>query len=285
MTRHFNASQYKSKLRQIEQKQKRAISDMNRAINNYNRDVKKAINNYNSAVRKHNSNVRHNRQIINNELRKLNSTTAGSSYTVSLQIMQKHYETIGVSYPEGTPVTPEQNRILDLIENEQAYGLLTKSYIEDDIPPEDSPEENEIGNMLAQVSDDLNRRWQGALFSLNPNNPDATRHFCTSTRELLTEFLEIKAPDESVFEYNPNCQRTPQGNATRREKIKYMMRNTNMNESVISFVEEDINNILELNHLLSGGTHGPAGKYSFEKLLLVKKRVEQGLVFLCELAR
>ena len=79
MTRHYNASQYRSKLRQIEQKQKRAISDMNRIINNYNRDVKKAINNYNSAVRKHNSNVRHNRQIINSELRKLNSTNACSS--------------------------------------------------------------------------------------------------------------------------------------------------------------------------------------------------------------
>jgi hypothetical protein len=54
--------------------------------------------------------------------------------------------------------------------------------------------------------------------------------------------------------------------------------------SVVSFVDEDIKNILELNHLLSGGTHGPAGKYSFDQLLQVKTRVEQGIVFLCEIA-
>ena len=64
-----------------------------------------------------------------------------------------------------------------------------------------------------------------------------------------------------------------------------MMRNANMDDSVISFVEEDIKNILELNHLLSGGTHGPAGKFTFKKLLQVKKRVEQGINFLCEISR
>ena len=57
-----------------------------------------------------------------------------------------------------------------------------------------------------------------------------------------------------------------------------------MDDSVIAFVDADINNILELNHLLSGGTHGPAGKFTFEKLLQVKKRVEQGIFFLCEIS-
>lgn len=283
MTRHFNASQYKSKLRHIEQKQKRAISDMNRAISTYNREIKKAANNYNAAVRKHNSNVRHNQQIINNELRKLNAATASSTYTISVHMMQKHYIELGEVYQEGRTVTTAQDRILDLIENEQAQSLITKNYIEDDVIPEESPEEIEIGNKLAIISEDLNNRWKGALFALNPNNPDATRHFCTSTREIFTEFLEIKAPDKEVITYYPGCQRTDKGNATRREKIKYLMRNLDMDESVISYVEEDIKNILELNQLLSGGTHGPAGKFTFDKLIQVKKRVEQGLVFLCEL--
>lgn len=56
-------------------------------------------------------------------------------------------------------------------------------------------------------------------------------------------------------------------------------------ESVVSFVEADIKNILELNQLLSGGTHGPAGKFTFNKLVQVKKRVEQGINFLCEISR
>lgn len=286
MAHKLTPSQFKSKMRQLEQKQKRAINDLDRAINNYNRGIKKAVNNYNTAVRKHNANVRRNQQIISNELRKLNSSsTVRTSYNISSRAMQSQYDNVGKVYREGVFVTPKQDRILDLIEQEQANSLVTENYIEGDQIPEDSPEDMEIGNKLALVSEDLNNRWKGAVFSLNPNNPDATRHFCTSTREIFTEFLEIKAPDKDVFAFNPKCERTDNGNATRREKIKYIMRNTDMDDSVVSFVEEDIKNILELNHLLSGGTHGPAGKFTFEKLLQVKKRVEQGINFLCEISQ
>ena len=285
MTKKPNLSQYKSKMRQLEQKNKKAINDLNRAINKYNREVKKSINNYNAAVRKYNTNVRRNKQIINNELRKLNATTTiRTSYSISSRTMYQHYEDIGKVYYEGAAVTPEQDRILDLIEQEQANSLITQNFIEGDNTPETLPEDIEIGDKLAVVSQDLNNRWKGAIFALNPNNPDATRHFCTSTREIFTEFLEIKAPDEKVFDYNPHCEKTERGNATRREKIKYMMRNANMDDSVVSFVEADIKNILELNRLLSGGTHGPAGKFTFEKLIQVKKRVEQGILFLYEIS-
>ena len=264
-------------MRQLQQKQRQAVNNYNRAVNNYNRKMKKAVDDYNAAVRKHNANVRHNRQIIANELRKLNST--------SISTHSGYYEDVSRVYYEGIPVSPEQDRILDLIEQEQANSLVTENMIDGNNEPESLPEDIEIGNKLAVASEDLNNRWKGAVFALNPNNPDATRHFCTSTREIFTEFLEIKAPDNEVFKYNPQCAKTDRGNATRREKIKYMMRNTNMDDSVISFVESDINNILELNYLLSGGTHGPAGKYSFEKLLQVKKRVEQGILFLCEVSQ
>lgn len=282
MTKKLTPSQFKSKMRQLEQKQKRTI---NREINNYNRNVKKAINNYNAEVRKHNAKCRQNRQIIYNELRKLNKSNVRTSYTVSSRIMQQHYEDVGRVYYEGVSVIPEQNIILDLIEQEQANSLITENYIEGNYVPEELPEDIKIGDKLELVSGDLNKRWKGAIFALNPSNPDATRHFCTSTREIFTEFLEIKAPDEKVFAYNPRCQKTERGNATRREKIKYMMRNTKMDESVVSFVEADIKNVLELNQMLSGGTHGPAGKFSFNKLIQVKKRVEQGINFLFEISR
>jgi len=64
-----------------------------------------------------------------------------------------------------------------------------------------------------------------------------------------------------------------------------MMRNIDIVESVVDFAEADITNILELFHVLSGGTHGAAGRYEFEKLVQVKKRVEQGINFLCEISR
>ena len=285
MARKISPSQFKSKMRQLEQKQRRAINDYNRAANTYNRKVKKAVNNYNSTVRKHNYNVMKKRQIIKSELRKISfSSNVQSSYYVSFKLMKEHYDTLDRIYFEGVEVTPEQSRLLDLIDNEQANSLITKNVIEDCTFPEEEINNEEIGDKLALISDDLNNRWKGALFALNPDNPDATRHFCTSTREIFTELIELKAPDDSVFAYNPNCKKTENGNATRREKINYMMRNINMDDSVISFVDEDVKNILELNHLLSGGTHGPAGKYSFDQLLQVKTRVEQGIVFLCEIA-
>ena len=56
-------------------------------------------------------------------------------------------------------------------------------------------------------------------------------------------------------------------------------------DGVIDFADEDINNILELFHVLSDGTHGAAGRYEFDKLLQVKKRVEQGINFLCTISK
>lgn len=292
MAKKFSASQYKSKLRQLERKQRQAINKVNHEINKYNRDVKKAVNNYNTsvkkynlAVRQYNNDVKRNQRIIKNEFRKLNaSLSEQNSYTISVKIMQKAYESVGEIYSEGQAVTPEQDNILNWIEQEQANSLVTVNCLEKNEDPDEIPADIDIGNRLAVISEDFNDRWKGAVFSLNPNNPDATRHFCTSTREIFTALIEMKAPDEKVFEYNPSCDKTPQGNATRREKIKYMLRHSGMDDSVILFVEEDIKNILELNQLLSGGTHGPAGKYSFKQLLQVKKRVEQGIIFLCELS-
>ncbi len=292
MAKKINISQLKSQLRQIENKQKQAINkynqavrDYNRAANNYNHSLQRAVNDYNAFVRKYNSNVRRSKQIIQSELRKLNSSSVSTGYTTSARVMQQHYEEIDRVYYEGASVTPEQESILDLVAHEQANSLLTENYINSGVLPADSPEDIEIGNKLALFSDDLNNRWKGAVFALNPNNPDATRHFCTSTREIFTEFLELRAPDALVFEYNPNCAKTDRGNATRKEKIKYIMRNLNMDDSVASFADADIKNILELNQLLSGGTHGPAGKFTYEQLLQVKKRVEQGINFLCEIAK
>ena len=91
--------------------------------------------------------------------------------------------------------------------------------------------------------------------------------------------------DSKVFEYDPNCEKTERGNATRRAKIGFMLRNSGLDSSVADFAEADITNILELFHVLSNATHGPAGKYKYEKLVQVKKRVEQGINFLCEISK
>lgn len=276
----FSASHFKSQIWQAQRKAERQLkNELNQASRKIERDINREIHNYNSKMQ-------HNRQIVLRELKKLqthSTMTIRSSYTISLDAMQKHYVTIGNVY-QNESLTPQQEYILNLIEQEQANGLITANIVENNDFPAENTDDIEIGAKLQHVSDDLNNRWKGAVFAINPQNPDAARHFCTSAREIFTEFIELKAPDEAVFQYNPNCQKTNQGNATRREKIKYMMRNSNMDESVISFAEADITNILELFHVLSDGTHGPAGRYSYQNLLQVKKRVEQGIYFLCEIS-
>lgn len=285
MARRISTSQMKSQLRQLERKQKKAIDDYNRAVRNYNNEVKKQVNNYNRFVREYNSAVHRNRQIVNRELRKLNMQSSSNvSYASSLNNMNQYYSRINSIYCEGADVTPEQNRILDLVEQEHANSIITANLVENDVLPEEDTADIELGNKLLMVSEDLHNRWKGAIFSLSPSNPDATRHFCTSTREIFTEFIEQKAPDKEVFLYNPCCKKTDRGNATRQEKIKYMMRNMEFDESVSEFADANIDNILELFHVLSDGTHGEAGRYDFKKLLQVKKRVEQGINFLCEIS-
>lgn len=285
MAKSLNISKLKSQIRQIENKQKQAINKYNREVKPYNNRVKKAISDYNVSVRNYNASVRKNKQIISREINKLHSRAiAPNTYTVSLNTMQAHYEAIDSFYPEGTHINSQQDRILDLIEQEHANSIITANAITNDTFPEEDTDDLDIGNKLLLVSEDLNNRWLGAIYSLNPQNPDATRHFCTSAREIFTEFIELKAPDNAVFEYNPNCEKTDHGNATRREKIKYMMRSKDMDNSVVDFAEADITNILELFHVLSNGTHGEAGRYEYKKLLQIKKRVEQGINFLCEIS-
>lgn len=287
MGRHINLSRLKSQMRQVEQKYRRdvnkAIRDYNAEVRRYNAQVKKSVDLYNKLVREHNSTVRKNKRIITREMGRLR-TTSHTTYTISIKTMERHYADVAAAYPVGCPVTPEQDEILDLIESEQANSIVTANTIESDVSPEENTEDREIGDKLRRVSEDLDNRWKGAVFSLNPDNPDATRHFCTSAREIFTQFIEMKAPDSEVFQYNPNCKTTRQGNPTRQEKIRYMMRDKEMDSCVIEFADADIDNILQLFHVLSDGTHGMAGKYSFAKLRQVKKRVEQGINFLCTIS-
>ena len=265
----------------MRQAQRKFERDMKSEIN---KATRKFENDMNRELRKYNSKVRRNQQVITRELNKLqSSTTVRSTYTISLGTMHQHYITIGNIYGDCV-VSPRQEQILDLVEREQANSLVTANAIQNDDFSSEDTEDVEIGNKLLNVSEDLNNRWRGAVFAMSPQNPDAARHFCTSAREIFTEFIELKAPDTEVFAYNPNCEKTDRGNATRREKIRYMMRNTDIHSSVIDFAEADITNILELFHVLSDGTHGAAGRYEFQKLVQVKRRVEQGINFLCEIS-
>ena len=150
--------------------------------------------------------------------------------------------------------------------------------------PADELENAELLDGLRKISPDLDDRWNGAVFALNPKNPDAARHFCTSAREIITRILEIKAPDSEVFALLPDCDTTDRGNPTRRSKLRFFLHRQGMTEGTLEeFVENDIDNIIQLFHVFNEGTHGSAGTFDFPQLNAIKKRVEDGIVFLTEI--
>ncbi len=293
MAQKYSASQIRNKIRQAQQKQQQAISKYNQDVRRHNQGVKKAVNKFNQEVRTHNARVRANHQRIKNELARLSrqsSTTTATRYVV----YRTSVETLHDSYTrlekraEAQQFDPRYNRVLDLSERETANSLEVINRILGDQSAGDIPSEElenaELLDGLRRISPDLDDRWNGAVFALNPRNPDAARHFCTSAREIITQILEIKAPDADVFAVLPTCETTDRGNPTRRSKIKYFLHRKGMIEdSLEEFVENDMENIVQLFRVFNEGTHGTAGTFDFPQLNAIRKRVEDGIMFLTEI--
>ncbi len=295
MAQRYSASQIRSKIRQAQQKQRQTINKYNQSVQRYNQGVKNAVNKYNQAVRAHNSRVRANRQRIKNELARLSrqsTTTVTTRYVVyrtSVETLHTSYTRLE-NYADSQQLDPIYNRIIDLSERETANSLEVTNRILGDENAGDTPaeelENSELLDGLHEISADLDDRWKGAVFALNPRNPDAARHFCTSSREIITQILEIKAPDADVFALIPNCDKTERGNPTRRSKIRYFLHRQGMAEETLEeFIENDMENIVQLFRIFNDATHGSAGTFDLAQLNAIKKRVEDGIMFLTEIVR
>jgi hypothetical protein len=293
VARKYSASQIRNKMRQAQQKQRQAINKYNQAARRYNQGVKNAVNKYNQEVRAHNARVRANRQRIKNELARLSRqtsttiTTRHLVYRTSVETLHNSYTQLE-NHAESQQLDPRYNRVLDLSERETANSLEVTNRILGDQNAGDTPGEElenaELLDGLRQISPDLDDRWNGAVFALNPRNPDAARHFCTSAREIITQILETKAPDADVFALLPTCETTDCGNPTRRSKIRYFLHRHGMTEDTLEeFVENDMENIVQLFRVFNDGTHGSAGTFDFPQLNAIKKRVEDGIMFLTEI--
>lgn len=291
MPKRFNPSQYRSKLRQLQSKQRQAISRYNQGVRKYNqsvRDLKRAVDRYNQEVRTYNSRQRLHRQRLQTELSRLRqqSSSRNASFRASVNQLQTVYSRLEQT-AEGRVLSPSENYFLDLAEREAANSAEVANALEsqDSTGDSSSLQQTIIADEIAVISEDLDARWQGALFSLNPKNPDAARHFCSSSREIFTEILEARAPDASVFTVFPDAQRTEKGNATRRAKMHFLLHKKGVDLAELAeFASEDIGNVLELFDVLNTGTHGPAGRYDMGSLLSIKRRVEDGLLFLSRVA-
>jgi len=291
MARRISLSQFKSKVRQLEQKQRQAIAKYNRDVRGHSRKVKQAVDQYNREIRAHNARVRANRQRLKSEIARLarkNTTTQYVTFRTSVSRVQQAYEQLE-SAAESGRYDERYNDILDLSEREAANNaglmnaLLGDSEADSDAAPPDSAD-SPVTPLLRRVSDDLADRWQGALYSLSPRNLDAARHFCTSAREIIAGILDTKAPNDAVSSAIPECERTQQGTPTRRARITYILHVNGMAQDELeSFVEADMENVVQLFHTFNQGTHGTAGKFDITQLQAIRRRVEDGIMFLARL--
>jgi len=297
MVRRVTPSQFKNivrqaqnKARQVQNKQKQVINKLNQDIRRFNQKAKQAVNKHNQEIRAHNARVRANHQRLKSELARLNRQPTTSQYvTFRTSVKTLHDTYTRLEHHAETQTLGEgYNRVLDLSERETANSLeVMNSLLGTEAEP-DQPTDGLIDatltDELRKISIDLDDRWRGAVFSLNPNNPDAARHFCTSAREVMTQILEIKAPDADVIMLIPDCALTEQGKPTRREKIKFFLHLKGMADDTLEdFVAKDLENIVELFRVFNDGTHGSAGKFDLHQLSTIKKRVEDGIMFLVQL--
>lgn len=305
MPRRMTPSQYNSMIRQAQSKHRQAVNKYNQEIKRVNREIdkhnsavkrqhqeqKRAIDNYNREARAHNARVRANRQRYNSAISKVNNALRSSStsrYVTSARSLNTSYTKLETRSDQGE-FGEHFNEVLDFAENEAANSAELSNLMattgEDTIAPDNTeftPNE-ELLNKLKTIDDDFPGRWSGGLFALNPKNPDAARHFCTSAREIFTRIFHIKAPDTLVLEKHPDCHKTDQGSPTRRAKIDFLLAKADMSDnSLAEFIDTDVDNVLSLFHVLNEGTHGSVGTFSLEKLSLIKKRSEDGLLFLCK---
>ena len=181
-----------------------------------------------------------------------------------------------------------RDRLFDLTAGETANSVAALNALAEPIvageADEPSLRQTAITHELAQLTPDLDARWRGALYALNPQNPDAARHFCTSAREILTSVIDRAVTDAEVLKANADASRTPDGSVSRRARIEHCLhRQGSYATELVDFVEADIDDVIALLGEFNSGTHGAAGRFTLNQLRALKARVEHAIGFLYQI--
>jgi hypothetical protein len=220
----------------VNQHNKWVVEDHNRRVRQNNQNAAAAVNKYNSAVRAHNAQVERDRQRRISALRSISSTNYVEVRQSTFDLSER-FDSV-----ERSAGTASYADLLALSEREASNSAtVAEALVADEPKAPESAQDTGILEYLAGFSQDLCDRWRGALFSLNPVNPDAGRHFCTSVREIFTEILDKWADNNDVRESNPNCELTPNGTPSRRAKIRFLLnRNGADSPEMLGFVEKTL---------------------------------------------
>ena len=282
MPRRLTSSQIRTRLRQAHSTRQQAIRNINTKVRQHNAKVRQAIDAHNREVRTYNTRIRSNRTRLQSALRRL------ATQTIEVRYSSVHDSTVALSAAYELLDNSDADPVLtDLAERDTANSanLLNTllGYSGDSPEIERDLNNTRIAQTLARFSADLKDRWVGATFALNPNNPDASRHFCTSAREIVAGILNAKAPDADVLARLPSCPLTEQGTPTRLAKVQYCLNRSGKSHVVLeSFIDTNIRDLTLLFKDLNSGTHGPAGIFTLTQLSAIKTRVEDAIEFVTE---
>ncbi|HEX6455478.1 MAG TPA: hypothetical protein VF009_03045 [Solirubrobacterales bacterium] len=301
MVRQLTPAQFQSLLRQEEARRRQAINQYNAAARKYNSELKRAVDSHNAEARKarqaverynrearaHNTRVRADQQRLAREIAQIERQTRTSQFSLvqrSSLSLHEAYRVVDLA-ADAADWGAEGNQLVDLAETEAANSAAVTNVLLGDEAAADEIESNDLTDHLSVFSEDLDSRWRGALFSLNPQNPDAARHFCTSAREIITRIIDISAPDDLVKTEVNECRLTDAGRPVRRDKIRYLLeRRANNHESLGQFVDSDIDDVVGLFRIFNDGTHGDAGTFDLAALHALRGRVEGAIQFLSTIA-
>ena len=261
VVRRVTPAQLKSMVNKAQREARQAVDKYNSTVRQHNANVKRAVNNYNREVRAYNSRVRSNRRRLEAEISRLKRQRSTTQY-VGTQTSTWQLQEAYIHVDEAATVggwTDQSALLADLAEAETANSTrVVNTLVGEAEKGVDNRElaETCLTDELSSLSADLDQRWQGALFALSPHNPDAARHFCTSSREVVIQMLDLKAADRDVLATMPNCQKTKEGKPTRKAKIMYLLDRIGASEeSLRAFIERGIDDVLELFSVFNSGAH------------------------------
>ncbi|MDB5478857.1 MAG: hypothetical protein JWM96_1352 [Alphaproteobacteria bacterium] len=282
MPRRMTPAQAHAALRRAQSEQRRAVAKYNSQVRQFNRRLSSAVDEYNREARGYNARQRTAEQRRRREIEQLRRQPA-VTYTITQRStvnLDAAYQLVESDFETGA-LPDDMACLVDLAEAEVANSAqLANGAGSSETTTDGTADSAAVTAALAELSDDLHRRWNGALFALNPDNPEAARHFCTSARETILALIELRAPDEVVLSADPDCA-THQGRPARRAKLTYLLsRYGRTNDNLNTFVESDVDDVMTLVHEVNNGTHGSAGRYDHPTLMAIKRRVEGAVQFL-----
>jgi Predicted pPIWI-associating nuclease len=144
--------------------------------------------------------------------------------------------------------------------------------------------ENEfsLSSHLPLIDVGLFRMWQGAVQSLKSDNPEKSRHFITSIRELFTHVFHKLAPDEEINKWTSDSIHFANGKPTRKARMKYILRDVS-SKPMEKMIEKEVEATLELINIFQQGTHSIQSNFMPNQLIAIKAKAETSLRFLLEI--